>query len=258
MINFVPFYKDISLTDGGIHKKLKKRLGNVDYRKSLQLLHDSFIKFNKHNRFVIQTDQKTNLPYDCYRSNLSSLNLMESLIVSNLNFVKDNLGKSILVGADNIVVGSVDNFFKEEFDLGFYTQGKLHEDERFNLSNGVVLVNSNNNNHDAIVNFFTLRHIIYKGYDEKNKSWWGDQLSLYHLLSRKNIISEFYSAGNTKKIFDFDGLKIRIFEVNKDYNKWVDSNGNYLKSNDDVILDFPGDQSVKKYMQIIFDSLDKK
>jgi hypothetical protein len=257
MIRFAPFYKDIN-PDASHHKKLKRRIGNVDYRKSLKLLYDSFKKFNPHNEFVVQTDQSTDLPYACHRSNLSKFNLMESLVVANLNFVKDHIGKSILVGADNIVLSSVDNFFEDDFDLGFYCIGQKNENEKLNLSNGVVLINSNNSNHDRIVNFFNERHLIYQGYDEQYKSWWGDMLSLNHLLSRKNIIHEFYESNKTKKIYNFDGLKIKIFEIDKEHVKWVNGEGLYNKGEKDILLDFPGDQSVKKYMEIIFNDIKNK
>lgn len=257
MIKFAPFYKDIN-PNMYHHKKLKRRIGNVDYRKSLQLLHDSFKLFNPDNEFIVQTDHVTNLPYTCHRSDLIKYNLMESLIVANLNFVKDNIGKSVLVGADHIVLNSIGNFFNEEFDLGFFCSGQKNENEKLNLSNVVVLVNSCNNNHDKIVNFFNERHLIYKGYEEQYKSWWGDMLSLNHLLSRKNIISEFYESKKTKKIYDFDGLKIKIFEIEKDYVKWVNGDGIYNSGEQDILLDFPGDQSVKKYMETIFNDIKNK
>ena len=254
MINFAPFYKDIDQR-GITHKKLKKRIGKVDYRKNLKILYESFKLFNPNNNFIIQTDNTTELPYTCNRSDLSEFNLMESLIVANLDYVKNHVGKSILVGVDNVVLNSVDTLFDEEFDLGFYCLGEKNDDEKFNLSNGVVLVNSNNSTHDQIVNFFNERHKIYQGYDKKYKSWWGDMLSLNHLVSRKNIIEEFYASGKQKKIYDFDGLKIKIFEVNKDYYKWVDSTGSYKKDDSDVILDFPGDNSVKQHAEIILNKL---
>lgn len=254
MINFAPFYKDIHASEV-THKKLKKRVGKVDYRKNLHLLHESFKMFNPSDNFIVQTDSITDLEYTCHRSNLSQLNLMESLIVANLNYVKDNIGKSILTGVDNIVLGSVHQFFNDEFDIGLYCLGQPNTDEKFNLSNGVVLVNSNTVNHDKIVHFFSERYSIYKKFDEKYRTWWGDMLSLNHLVSRKNIVSKFYESNKTKKHYDFDGLKIKIFEVNKDHYKWVDSNGDYNKSNDDIILDFPGDNSVKKHAEIIFKNL---
>ena len=256
MINFAPFYKDITAVEV-TNKKLKRRVGNVNYRKNLEILHDSFKLFNPTNNFVIQTDLITNLSYSSHRTDLSKYNLMESIIVANLNFVKDYVGKSVLVGADNLVINSIDGFFDDDFDLGFYCIGQKNENEKLNLSNGVVLVNSNNNNHDKIVNFFRERHLIYQGYEEQFKSWWGDMLSLNHLLSRKNIIQDFYESNKNKKIYDFDGLKIKIFEINKEHVKWVDGNGFYLKEEKDIILDFPGDQSVKKYIEIYFNDLKK-
>ena len=71
-------------------------------------------------------------------------------------------------------------------------------------------------------------------------------LSLNHLLSRKNIISEFYESKKTKKIYNFDGLKVKIFEIEKEYVKWVNGDGIYNSGEQDILLDFPGDQSVKK------------
>lgn len=257
MIKFAPFYIDIDPV-GHHPKKLKRRIGNVDYRESLKLLHDSFKIFNPNNEFIVQTDQITDLPYSCHRSDLYRFNLMESLIVANLNFVKDHIGKNILVGADNIVLNSVDDFFQDEFDLGFYCIGQRNSNEKLNLSNGVVLVNSNHANHDKIVNFFNSRYLIYQDYEEQYKSWWGDMLSLNHLLERKNIIQRFYESNKSEKIYDFDGLKIKIFEIDKEHVKWVNGDGIYNKGEHDILLDFPGDQSVKKYMQVFFDDLTAK
>jgi len=257
MIKLVPFYKDID-PNGNHHKKLKRRIGKVDYRKNLQLLYDSFKIFNPSDNFLVLTDNTTPLPYECHRSDLSKFNIMESIVASNVDFAKKHLGKSVLIGADNIIVGSLNNFFDEDFDLGFYCIGERHQDEKFNVSNGVMLLNSTSANHDKIVDFFEKRYTIYKNYDANYKAWWGDMLSLNHLLSTKNIVEEFYNSQKTKKIYDFNGLKIKIFEINKDYVKWVDSNGNYKKSENDVILDFPGDQSIKQFMEIIFNDIKNK
>ena len=160
MIKFVPFYKDIDPT-GSHHKKLRRRLGKVDYRKNLKLLYDSFKFFNPEDSFVVLTDNVTKLPYDCYRSDLSNRNLMESIILADLNYVKDNIGKSVLVGADNVVVGALKNFFDEEYDLGFYCISERNQDEKLNLSNGVILINSSDRNQDKIVDFFDQRYSIY-------------------------------------------------------------------------------------------------
>ena len=254
MINFVPFYKDVN-SNVITHKKLKRRIGKVDYRKNLHILYESFQLFNPDNNFVVLTDKNTNLPYECYRCDLEDYNLMESIIVANLEYVKGNLGKSVLVGADNVVLDNVNKLFKNKFDLGFYCIRDRNEDDKLNLSNGVILINSNHKNHNKIIDFFYNRYKIYQNYDLKYKSWWGDMLSINHLLQTKNIISDFYNSNKTKLIHDFDGLKIRIFEVGKDHYKWVDSNGNYNKSNNDIILDFPGDNSVKRHAQDILNNL---
>lgn len=254
MINFAPFYKDISSNEA-THKKLKRRVGKVDYRKSLRLLHDSFVLYNPNNKFIVQTDEITTLPYQCHRTDLSHYNLIESIIISNLSFVKNIVGKSVLVGVDNIVLGQIDKFFDDEFDIGLFCLPVPNPDEKFNLSNGVVLINSNTSNHDKIVDFFDKRHQIYKSFDPQYKSWWGDMLSLNRLISEKNILTSFYESKNTKKIYNFNGIKIKLFEVNKDHYKWVDSNGYYNKDEDDIILDFPGDNSVKQHAEFIFNSL---
>lgn len=258
MINFAPFYKDIALESGREHKKLKRRIGKIDYKEKLNLLYESFSIFNAHNKFIVQTDNTTALPYECNRSDLSNYNLMESLIVGNLDFVKNNLGKSVMVGVDNIVLNKIDNFFDEEFDIGLFCLGERNPDEKFNVSNGVVLVNSNNSNHDKIINFFSQRHEIYKKFDPQYKTWWGDMLSLNVLVSQKKIVSKFYKSNKTKKIYDFDGLTIKIFEVGKDYYKWVNSAGHYIKDDTDILLDFPGDESVKRHAKTILENIRNK
>lgn len=258
MINFAPFYKDIDPDTGIDHKKLKRRIGKINYREKLNLLYESFIMFNQHNKFIVQTDETTILPYACHRSNLKNLNLMESIIVANIDFVKNTVGKSVMVGVDNIVLNKIDNFFDEEFDLGIFCLGERHPDEKYNVSNGVILVNSNLENQDKIVNFFTQRHEIYKNFDPQYKTWWGDMLSLNVLLSQKKIVSKFYKSKKTKKIHDFNGLKIKLFEVNKDYYKWVNGDGYYNKNDNDILLDFPGDESVKRHAKTILENIRKE
>ena len=258
MINFAPFYKDIDPDTGIDHKKLKRRIGKINYREKLNLLYESFIMFNQHNKFIVQTDETTILPYTCNRSNLNNLNLMESIIVANLDFVKNNVGKSVMVGADNIVLNKIDNFFDEEFDLGIFCLEERDPNEKYNVTNGVILVNSNLENQNKIVDFFIQRHEIYKTFDYKYKTWWGDMLSLNVLLSQKEIVSKFYESKKTKKIHDFNGLKIKLFEVNKKYYKFVNSDGYYNKNKNDILLDFPGDALIKRHAKTIFENIRKK
>ena len=61
---------------------------------------------------------------------------MESIIVANIDFVKNTVGKSVMVGVDNIVLNKIDNFFDEEFDLGICCLGERHPDEKYNVSDG--------------------------------------------------------------------------------------------------------------------------
>lgn len=253
MINFAPFYKTMEPGEG-YHKKLRKRLYEVDYLHGLKLCYDSFLKTNPNNRFVVQTDEKTDIPYDCHRSAISELGLMESLIVGNLNFVKDHLGKSVLVGADHLVLNPIDNFFDEEFDLGFYCAGQFKEGAATNLSNSVVLVNANKSNHSKIVSFFQKRYDTFKTFPPESKSWWGDQLSLYVTLNETKIVDQFFSSNKTQRLFTFDGLKIKIFEYNRHYLKEVSSGGDVINPDpSDIILDFPGNNSIKKWTQKIYD-----
>ena len=100
--------------------------------------------------------------------------------------------------------------------------------------------------------------MIYKNFDTQYKGWWGDMLSLNVLLSQKKIVSKFYKSKKTKKIHDFNGLKIKLFEVNKDYYKFVNSDGYYNKNDNDILLDFPGDESVKRHAKTILENIRKK
>lgn len=239
----------------GYHKKLRKRIYEVDYLKCLDLCYKSFVHTNPHNKFIVQTDETTNLNYECYRSNISDLNLMESIVASNLNFVRDHIGKSVLVGADHLVVNKIDAFFNEDFDLGFYCQQNYNKEAATNLSNSVVLINSNKTNHKKIVDFFNRRYEIYKNYPPEYKTWWGDQLSLFTLVNEKNIVEEFYNSNQTKRFYDFDGLKIKIFKYDHEYLREVKIRCQYQPNVNDIVLDFPGTSSIKKCAEIIYNRL---
>ena len=88
-------------------------------------LEKTFKKFNPVGKFILATDMVTNIKLEfgkVFRTELDACNLMESLVLSNLDIIKQLEGKIILCGADHLVTGNLNNFFKEDFDIGIDIQ----------------------------------------------------------------------------------------------------------------------------------------
>ena len=143
-----------------------------DYENALSSLEKSFKKYNPKGKFILATDMVTNIKLDsgkAFRTDLGSCNIMESLVLSNLDLIKQLEGKIILCGADHLITGNLNNFFKEDFDIGILWSGGK-------VNNTVVLVNTELGNKEKIVSFFQERTNIFYELALLEKSWLGDQL----------------------------------------------------------------------------------
>lgn len=243
MITLVPFYKILNETK--ISKKLKKRINNnnqFNYLDALDKLRSTFLKTNPEGRFVVQTDTVTKLDFpDVFRSDLINCNLIEAIVISNLNFIKQNQGKIILVGTDHLISGSLDSIFQEDYDIATCVIGDQFDDtHRTNIIN-FMFVNSNKNNHNNIIKFFEDRKNVFNNFEERDRLWWGDQKSLSVMLETKNIISKYYESKGENNIFDYNGLKIKLFQYNDNFVGGSDSKGN-IANEKSLIIDFAGNK----------------
>jgi len=241
MIMLVPFYKTLNETK--MSKKLRKRINNnhFNYLDALDKLKSTFLKTNPKGRFVVQTDTVTKLDLsDVFRSDLTNHNLIDSIVVSNLNFIKQNQGKIILVGTDHLISGNLNNIFQEEYDIATCIIGdKFDDTHRTNIIN-FMFVNCNKNNHNKIIEFFEERRTVFNNFGERDKLWWGDQKSLSVMLENKSIISDYYNLKGTKTIFDYNALKIKLFQYGR---QEILSSVNLNNINEDnLIIDFAGNK----------------
>jgi hypothetical protein len=230
MITLVPFYKDINLSNEGIELNQMNKI--FDYKKALYLMKNTFEKFNKNYKFEIQTDNYTRLEFpNIFRSNLDNMNIMESVVVSNANYVQNNHGKMILVGADHLICSDVKNFFNDDFDIGIFVNG-------CNVNNTVVLVDKNETNQKYVNEFFVERTNVYNNLDLDTKLWYGDQYSLSCMLNKHDIIKK-YLDKKTKNIFQYNNLKVKLF----DYGylvKGVKKGGDLKHNKTNILIDFKG------------------
>jgi hypothetical protein len=167
MIILAAFYKTISES---ANPNLNQEF---DYKTALYSLEKTFKKFNPKGKFILATDMVTNIKLETgesFRTDLDSCNIMESLVLSNLAIVKQLEGKIILCGADHLVTGNLNNFFKEDFDIGILWSGGK-------VNNTVVLVNTELRNKEKIISFFQERTDEFYQLGSSEKSWLGDQLS---------------------------------------------------------------------------------
>ena len=260
MIKLVCFYKELSSQDKS--KKLVKRLDlkTFTYLKCLSLLKSTFYKFNPSHQFILSTDTFSKITdLDCLiiRNDLKDLLIMEAIARANTNFILENSGKIILAGADHLICNSVEKFFEEEFDLGFWVFPTFDPTHRLNLSMTIVLVNKNKNNSDDINDFFEQREKICFSLEKKERQWFADQKSISLLLEQKGIVSEYHTSNKEKTIFEFGKLKIKLFPYGEKYLADVGDDGRLDIKEDTVMIDFPGHRS-KEYLDAIFDNITKE
>jgi len=235
-IKLVPFFKELNVSCES--DNLKEMHSIFDYKNALQKFYNTFIKFNPGvlAEFEIATDLTTQLSFpNIFRSNLSNLNLMESLTKSNTDYVTNHTGKMILCGADHLICNNVRNFFLGEyFDIGVWMNGD-------HINNTVVLVNKNEYNRHKVNKFFVQRYDIFCGLDDKTKSWYGDQNSLTILLDRYRVINRYMKHKEKNVYKSEDGLIFKFFT----YGNLVKGirKGGLLKDNPtNILIDFKGPQ----------------
>ena len=214
-----------------------------DYEASLCSLEKTFKKFNPIGKFILATDTVTDVKVESdevFRTELNSCNLMESLVLSNLDLVKQLEGKIILCGADHLVTGNLDNFFKEDFDIGILWSGGK-------VNNTVVLVNTEFGNKEKIVSFFQERTDTFHQLNLSEKSWLGDQVSIQSVLEKNYQIPRL-SSGESM-LHESCGLKFKFFNYSEEFVFGVKkSSAGYSKTA--IFLDFKGNSRKRWFADI--------
>jgi hypothetical protein len=214
-----------------------------DYERALSSLEKTFKKFNPKGKFILATDMVTNIKLDsgkAFRTELGSCNIMESLVLSNLDLIKQLEGKIILCGADHLITGNLNNFFKEDFDIGILWSGGK-------VNNTVVLANTELGNKEKIVSFFQERTDAFYELDLLEKSWLGDQISIQSVLREKYQIPKL-SPGESM-LHESRGLKFKFFNYSEEFVFGVKkSSAGYSKTA--IFLDFKGNSRKRWFTDI--------
>lgn len=259
MIKFVSFYKSVGVETKS--KKMSNRLGllNFSYEKCLGYLKNMFnFAPNDKHEFIISTDSSTDLTNlgggHIIRDDLEGLLIMEAIVKSNTKFILNNQGKIVLAGADHLIVGPIDLFFEQEFDLAFWMFPEFDPSHKQTVSMSIVLINKTIKNSKKINSFFEEREQICFNLSKREKQWYADQKSLSLLLETRNIITDYYKFNNKDNLFNFDGLRIKLFKYGEDYMADVKDNGEFCLSSNTVLLDFPGHVS-KEFLDVIYNKL---
>jgi hypothetical protein len=252
MITFAPFYKDLSNSKEIMSDNLKERVEHFDYMSAIRKLRDTFYHFNsKDHRFVIQTDEITDTEsLEAFRSNLSEMPLMESIVKSNTNFVRSHQGKLILVGADHLICGNVERFFDDDFDMCFFVHPK-----KAYVRNSVVLVNSSPDNKTGIDNFFLRREEKYHEATKDEKLWGADMYSINRALEDKGIITKYFND-KKRSFFDYDGLKVKIMDYDgKKFIKALNKDGTLGNIHEIIVIDVKGGNYRKQFFSKAYHEL---
>jgi hypothetical protein len=218
-----------------------------DYGRALCSLEKTFKKFNPKGKFILATDMDTNIKLESgeiFRTELASCNLMESLVLSNLNLVKQLEGKIILCGADHLITGNLDNFFKEDFDIGILWNGGT-------VNNTVVLLNTQLGNKEKIISFFQERTNAFHELALLEKSWLGDQLSIQSVLEKNYQLPRL--APGESLLHKSCGLKFKFFNYSEEFVFGVKKSSPGFNRTA-LFLDFKGN-SRKRWFSIISQEL---
>jgi hypothetical protein len=238
MIILAAFYKtDLE------QRKINFRSLYFDYETALYSLEKTFKKFNPKGKFILATDTVTNIKLESgesFRTDLGSCNIMESLVLSNLNLIKQSEGKIILCGADHLITGNLDNFFKEEFDIGILWNGG-------EVNNTVVLVNTELGNKEKIISFFQERTDEFYQLGSSEKSWFGDQISIQSVLEKKYQSPRLLPGQSI--LHESRGLKFKFFNYSEEFVFGVKkSSAGYSKTA--IFLDFKGNSRKRWFTDI--------
>lgn len=252
MITFAPFYKNLKNSPEAMSSELKERVDSFDYINAIERLRDTFYAYNSSDhKFVVQTDELTDTRgIDSFRTDLSDVPLMGAIVKANTNFVLNNTGKLILTGADHLICGNVDIFFKDSFDLCFF----VHPKKRY-VRNSVVLVNSNPDNKEGINEFFRRREDFYHLATDEEKKWGADMYSITRALEEKGLITKYFND-KSNHFFDYNGLKVKILDYDGlKYVKPLSADGRLVVNKLDIVIDVKGGNYRKRFFMKAYEEL---
>jgi hypothetical protein len=218
-----------------------------DYESALSSLEKSFKKYNPKGKFILATDLVTDIKLEsgkAFRTDLGSCNIMESLVLSNLDLIKQLEGKIILCGADHLITGNLNNFFKEDFDIGILWSGGK-------VNNTVVLVNTELGNKEKIISFFQERTNAFHELALLEKSWLGDQISIQSVLEKNYQLPRL--APGESLLHESCGLKFKFFNYSEEFVFGVKKSSPGFNRTA-LFLDFKGN-SRKRWFSIISQEL---
>jgi hypothetical protein len=231
MITLAPFYRDVDL--GQESQKLIKNSGVVDYRACLHMLVDTLYRTNPGCDYRICTDQQTPLDFPShkiFRSDLAQRPLLESLVVSNTEFVHQHQGRAVLCGSDHLLANSMSDIFNDDFDICLLFSG----DE---INNTAVLINTNLDNHHRVREFFDIRQQAFYDLPADRRLWLGDQISYRHALRHYDFPGHHSELiGHTHRRRK---LNIKFIEYNVDFVWGAKKSGTGYYRNA-VLVDFKG------------------
>ena len=255
MITLAAFYKDLKETK--LSSKLTKRIKNnkIDYRSSLDMMQQTLLKTNPTATFTVKTCNETQLNYaNVFRTNCTRINLIESFVKCDLNFVRQHYGKTIMVGSDHLVCGDLKKFFEEDYDFATCIQNNTFDStHRTNVMNFMFINDRDAKTHKRLEKFFLRRYEIFKTFEEQDRLWWGDQKSLSVALNSQGHIQNFYDSNGKDNIFELNGLRIKLFRYPNSYITRPNREGT-ANIDESIIVDFAGDQA-KKYVNGIFNGI---
>lgn len=246
MITLAPFYRDIDLKRES--HALAENSGIVDYRDCLAMLLDTLRATNPGCTYRVCTDQDTKLSFPeshIFRSDLRGMNLMESLVVSNTDFVSQHIGNAVLCGADHLLANSMRDIFNDDFDIALMFNGEA-------INNTAVLIKTNPHNHARVTKFFQDRQQAYRDLDPGSRLWLGDQISYTRALEQWGFPTDYRKlVGRTLRQ---DRLSIKFIEYNVDFVWGAKKSGSGYFRNA-VLVDFKGPRRkqwfVKCYQRIM-------
>ena len=165
---------------------------------------------------------------------------MESLVLSNLDLIKKLEGRIVLCGADHLISGNLNDFFKEDFDIGILWNGG-------EVNNTVVLVNTAFGNKEKIVSFFQERTDAFYDLGQSEKSWFGDQISIQSVLEKNYQSPRLLPKQSI--IHESRGLKFKFFNYSEEFVFGVKkSSAGYSKTA--IFLDFKGNSRKRWFTDI--------
>lgn len=242
MITLAPFYKRINLAQEG--QALAENLDAIDYERCLEMLRETFRLTNPDGRFMVCTDEVTQLPFDkreLFREPMADRNLMASLVRSNTAYVEKFPGKTVLCGADHLIVDRLDVLFEDEFDIALMIRAD-------SVNNTAVMINTNQKNHERVVEFFQRREQLLDTIKSKHRVWLGDQVSLRAALTDYGF--DRFGKDLIGRVIESKGMRIKFMEYNSGYIWGVKKTApNYAP--DAVFVDFKGAER-KRWLEPVY------